>query len=195
MANVRCLSTPTQQDAAVLALDEATANVDRETDALIQQACLGSWGFGLVALHDCNCSFGGSALPRTPGAQTAYAPPSLSSCRSRCASARGAALAAGGAARWSSSRIVSVSGEPVGRGDVEVCVASAAMSRRDSQPASRLTLCRLPRFPTPDTIMDCDQLLVLAGGRLVEQGAPQALAASGGMFSRLVSAAHAGGGH
>lgn len=44
-----------------------------------------------------------------------------------------------------------------------------------------------------DTIMDCDQLLVLSAGRLVEQGAPGQLSHSGGVFSRLVSAAHSGG--
>ena len=41
-----------------------------------------------------------------------------------------------------------------------------------------------------DTIMDCDQLLVLSGGRLVEQGPPAELAQrSGGTFARLAQAA------
>ena len=38
--------------------------------------------------------------------------------------------------------------------------------------------------------MDCDQLLVLSSGRLVEQGAPQELASrAGGAFARLSQAA------
>ena len=40
-----------------------------------------------------------------------------------------------------------------------------------------------------DTIMDCDQLLVLNKGRLVESGAPGELVRGGGVFARLVSAA------
>lgn len=41
-----------------------------------------------------------------------------------------------------------------------------------------------------DTIMDCDQLLVLSSGRLVEQGVPQALVSrAGGAFARLSQAA------
>lgn len=40
-----------------------------------------------------------------------------------------------------------------------------------------------------DTILDCDHLLVLSGGELVEQGPPGALAAAGGVFARLVGAA------
>ena len=43
-----------------------------------------------------------------------------------------------------------------------------------------------------DTIMDCDMLLVLSAGRLVEQGPPSALAnQAGGTFARLVRAAEA----
>lgn len=42
-----------------------------------------------------------------------------------------------------------------------------------------------------DTIMDCDQLLVLGKGRLLESGPPRQLAKSSGVFSRLVSAAAA----
>ena len=41
------------------------------------------------------------------------------------------------------------------------------------------------------TIMDCDQLLVLADGRLVESGSPEQLAKGSGMFARLVKAAEA----
>ena len=45
-----------------------------------------------------------------------------------------------------------------------------------------------------DTILDCDQLLVLSRGRLVECGAPGDLVKrEGGVFSGLVSAAAAGG--
>ncbi len=41
-----------------------------------------------------------------------------------------------------------------------------------------------------DTIMDCDQLLVLSRGKLVEQGAPAELAERpGGTFARLSQAA------
>jgi ABC-type multidrug transport system fused ATPase/permease subunit len=39
------------------------------------------------------------------------------------------------------------------------------------------------------TVMDCDQLLVLSAGRLVERGAPAELARGGGVFARLVRAA------
>jgi ABC-type multidrug transport system fused ATPase/permease subunit len=89
----------------VLALDEATANVDRATDALIQQA-----------LRDCT--------------------------RSQEAS---------------------------GGGRVLMVIAHRI-----------------------DTIMDCDSLLVLSGGELVEQGAPGELAARpDGTFSRMVAAAAA----
>lgn len=43
-----------------------------------------------------------------------------------------------------------------------------------------------------DTIMDCDQLLVLSNGALVESGAPGQLAArTGGMFAGMVEAAKA----
>ena len=43
-----------------------------------------------------------------------------------------------------------------------------------------------------DTIMDCDMLLVLSAGRLVEQGPPATLASKpGGTFARLVRAAEA----
>ncbi len=41
-----------------------------------------------------------------------------------------------------------------------------------------------------DTIMDCDQLLVLSRGKLVEQGPPAELAERpGGTFARLSQAA------
>jgi len=43
-----------------------------------------------------------------------------------------------------------------------------------------------------DTIMDCDSLLVLDRGRLVESGRPGELSSRpGGTFSRLVAAAEA----
>jgi ABC-type multidrug transport system fused ATPase/permease subunit len=41
------------------------------------------------------------------------------------------------------------------------------------------------------TIMDCDQLLVLSDGRLVESGPPGALSRGDGMFAQLVRAAEA----
>jgi ABC-type multidrug transport system fused ATPase/permease subunit len=41
--------------------------------------------------------------------------------------------------------------------------------------------------------MDCDRLLVLSAGRLVEQGSPSQLAKSGGVFARLVTAARRSG--
>ncbi|KAL4420399.1 hypothetical protein ABPG75_010055 [Micractinium tetrahymenae] len=94
-----CLARALLQDAAVLALDEATANVDRQTDELIQQA-----------VRDC--------------------------------------------ARFGDRK--------------------------------RTMLVIAHRI---DTILDCDQLLVLSAGRLVEQGPPGQLAQLGGMFARLVAAA------
>lgn len=91
------------QNAMVLALDEATANVDRATDALIQEA-----------LTD-----------------FAHAKPS-------------------------SGRVLMVIAHRI------------------------------------DTIMDCDQLLVLSNGVLKENGPPRALAAKpGGMFASMVEAATA----
>jgi ABC-type multidrug transport system fused ATPase/permease subunit len=42
-----------------------------------------------------------------------------------------------------------------------------------------------------DTITDCDQLLVLADGRLVERGRPRDLAHGSGPFAQLVRAARA----
>lgn len=39
------------------------------------------------------------------------------------------------------------------------------------------------------TIMDCDQLLVLSDGRIVERGAPTDLAGGDGTFAQLVRAA------
>lgn len=42
-----------------------------------------------------------------------------------------------------------------------------------------------------DTIYDCDQLLVLADGRLVQSGRPRDLAEGSGTFAELVRAAQA----
>lgn len=42
-----------------------------------------------------------------------------------------------------------------------------------------------------DTILDCDHLLVLSNGALVEQGAPAELVSDGGAFASMVSAAKA----
>ena len=42
-----------------------------------------------------------------------------------------------------------------------------------------------------DTITDCDQLLVLADGRLVQAGRPRDLAEGPGTFAQLVAAARA----
>lgn len=52
-------------------------------------------------------------------------------------------------------------------------------------PAVLLLVCRI------DTILDCDHLLVLSNGSLVEQGAPTQLSTGDGVFAGMVSAAKA----
>lgn len=98
-----CLARALLQNAAILALDEATANVDRGTDALIQEAV-----------------------------------------RKACAGGGG------------------------GRSRTLVVIAHRI-----------------------DTILDCDQLLVLSKGELVEKGPPGDLVKSGGSFASMVKAAKA----
>ena len=47
-----------------------------------------------------------------------------------------------------------------------------------------------------DTVMECDQLLVLSAGELVEQGAPQELAGrQSGVFAAMVASAKGGATH
>ncbi|RMZ52713.1 hypothetical protein APUTEX25_000832 [Auxenochlorella protothecoides] len=104
-----CLARALLQGASILALDEATANVDRATDVLIQEAV-------------------------------------------RTFSKTGAG---------------------------------------DDGRARRTVLVIAHRI---HTIMDCDRLLVLSDGHLVESGEPGFLARGRGVFSRLVRAAGAGGG-
>ncbi|KDD71971.1 hypothetical protein H632_c4074p0, partial [Helicosporidium sp. ATCC 50920] len=101
------------QDASVLALDEATANVDHETDAKVQHALR-------LALD--------------------------------------------------------------GR------LGRASAARRGDEP-SRPGKILLVIAHRVHTIMDCDHLLVLSAGRLVEQGKPARLARGKGVFARIVKAA------
>lgn len=70
-----------------------------------------------------------------------------------------------------------------------------AVGRQQCQSLFRLLNASSPpsRHLCADTIMDCDRLLVLSAGRLVEQGSPARLAKSGGVFARLVAAARRGG--
>lgn len=60
--------------------------------------------------------------------------------------------------------------------------------KRSSNAAGRIMLVIAHRVAT---IMDCDQLLVLSDGKLVESGPPQDLAQGTGMFAGLVQAAEA----
>lgn len=102
-----CLARALLQGASILAMDEATANVDRATDGLIQEAV-----------------------------------------------------------------------RSFGRGDGEL---SSGKKKTVIVIAHRI-----------HTIMDCDKLLVLSAGRLVETGKPTELAKGTGVFARLVHAARGG---
>ncbi|KAG2423828.1 hypothetical protein HXX76_014988 [Chlamydomonas incerta] len=113
-----CLARAMLQRAKVLALDEATANVDAETDEAVQLA-LGDF------LRDGGSHGGGGG--------------------------GGPAAAAGG-------------------GDGGGCVALVIAHRLD-------------------TVMDLDQLLVLADGRLEECGPPRTLLRGGGSLSHMAAAA------
>lgn len=58
-------------------------------------------------------------------------------------------------------------------------------------PPDRRPRC-LPACLRIDTIMDCDQLLVLSNGNLLEQGTPSQLSATpGSSFANMVNAGHA----
>ena len=52
------------------------------------------------------------------------------------------------------------------------CFEAPASSDAPLQPTIFPFRPRLPLLLSADTIMDCDQLLVLSAGRVVEQGAP-----------------------
>lgn len=58
-------------------------------------------------------------------------------------------------------------------GPLTCCWCSAAGApHAHASPTLMQTASLLRSPPAPDTIMDCDQLLVLSAGHLVEQGAP-----------------------
>jgi len=81
--------------------------------------------------------------------------------------------------------------QPAPAGIVQVVALQALQSiNRNCLAVCRRTLLVIAH--RIDTIMDCDKLLVLNAGRLVEQGSPAALARQqGGTFARLVRAAEA----
>jgi hypothetical protein len=69
---------------------------------------------------------------------------------------------------------------------------AAVLQCGDSRTGCVLTYCcTLLLSCRIDTILDCDHLLVLSNGALVEQGSPSELVSDGGVFAGMVSAAKA----
>ncbi len=157
----------------MLALDEATANVDQATDALIQQA-----------LRNAVKSSSSTSPRRTLLVGTAIVCVHMHH-ELACLNNSSHLVIAQKHTVWNYNTSVywrlrnAYSAHPI--------TPAPAFGHRQNRQLLQVIAHRI------DTIMDCDQLLVLSSGRLVEQGAPIELSQRpSGAFARLTQAAQSG---